>query len=86
MAENTSEDLNKLTKEELIQRLTAAGQTIAEMQVRQRQIAADEKLIAEKMNRGLNRNQAIAVIERQRKFETEQTTTKPAKPAPTKTA
>jgi hypothetical protein len=69
METKQTEDLSKLTKDELIQRLTAAGQTIAEMQARQKQIAADDKLIAEKMNRGLNRNQAIAVIERQRKFD-----------------
>lgn len=65
---NQPEDLNKVEKFVLIRRLLAATETIGEMQARQKQNAEDEKLIREKMNRGLNRNQAIAVIERQRKF------------------
>jgi hypothetical protein len=65
-----TEDLNKLAKEEpLAQQLAAANQTIAEMKAQQQQNVADEKLIGEKMNRGLSRHQAIAVIERQRKFD-----------------
>lgn len=63
-----AEDLNKVEKFELIKRLLAATETIGEMQACQKRNAEDEKLIAEKMTRGLNRNQAIAVIERQRKF------------------
>jgi hypothetical protein len=42
---------------------------LAERDERDRQLAADEVVIAEKMLRGLSREQAIATIKRQREFD-----------------
>ena len=62
------------TQEQTIQRLTALnaelrGQLEKYIKV-EAQRAADEKIIAEKMARGLSRQQAVNVIRRQREFDT----------------
>ena len=48
---------------------TALKARIKELEAVQQQKAEDEKVIGEKMARGLSRQQAITVIERQRKFD-----------------
>jgi hypothetical protein len=46
---------------------------IAEFQAAQKQADADEILIAEKMAKGLRREQAAAVLKRQREFDARKT-------------
>jgi hypothetical protein len=51
---------------------------LAEFEAAKKQADADEILIAEKMTKGLRREQAVAVIKRQREFDARKA------PAPTK--
>jgi hypothetical protein len=46
--------------------------TIAEFQAAKKQADADEIVIAEKMTKGLRREQAAAVLKRQREFDARQ--------------
>lgn len=74
-------DQNKPTVEELQGQLAAANKTIAALKAEKTQRDADEKIIVEKMSRGLSREQAISVIKRQREHDaakaaTAKTTTK----------
>jgi len=48
---------------------------IAQFEAAKKQADADEILIGEKMAKGLRREQATAVIKRQREFDARQTTT-----------
>jgi len=52
---------------------------IAELESAKTQIAADEALIVAKMAKGLRREQARAVINRQREFDARQKTATPTK-------
>ena len=47
----------------------ALKEQIAGFEAANKQRAADERVIAEKMSHGLTRDQAIAVIKRQREFD-----------------
>jgi len=54
-------------------------ETLSGLEAKDEQRIKDETLIVEKMSKGLTRDQAIAVIERQKKFDADKKT--PAKPA-----
>lgn len=61
------------TPAQTIARLTAAleeaNKTIANFQAEKKQLAEDEKVIREKMSHGLSREQAMAVIKRQKEHD-----------------
>lgn len=59
----------KATEETVVAEIGKLQKTIADFEAAKRQQTADDHAIAEKMARGLTRNQAIAVIERQRAFD-----------------
>jgi CHASE3 domain sensor protein len=54
---------------ELRRQIAELQRQIAERDARDHQRDADEEIITEKMRKGLNREQAIAVIHRQREFD-----------------
>jgi hypothetical protein len=78
MATDKDEDLSKLIKDELIARLTAANTQLATYAAASAQRAKDELAITQKMALGLSRDQAIAVIERQKAHDQAETDAKAA--------
>jgi hypothetical protein len=59
----------KPTIESLVAQNAALQSRLAAYEAREKQQLADETLISEKMRAGLRRNQAIAVIKRQRDYD-----------------
>lgn len=59
-------DEKKPTVEDLLKQLAAANEKIAAFEAKESERAAEEKQIAEKVAAGLTRDQAIAVIKRQK--------------------
>lgn len=68
MAEETN---NPLAEEN-----AALKKQVAELEAAKKQTEADEVVIREKMAKGLRREQAIAVIERQREYDKNKSKTK----------
>ena len=74
--------LDEKANEETVFAAVAGLQTkVAELEAAKQQASADEKLIAEKQARGLTREQAIAVIQRQRAFDAAQPKAPKVKPS-----
>lgn len=63
-SESSEQTIARLTGE-----LAAANKTIADFKAQANQAQADEIVIRKKMEVGLSRQQAAAVLDRQRKFE-----------------
>jgi hypothetical protein len=59
----------KLANAKLQAEIGRLSGVVADFQARKASAAAKEKVVAEKMTHGLSREQAIAVIERQEKYD-----------------
>jgi predicted DNA-binding WGR domain protein len=59
---------NQVTEEQIIDTVTALQKQVSDFQAQQEQAEADEKLIAEKIQKGLSRDQAIGVLQKNREF------------------
>jgi hypothetical protein len=62
---------------DLVAENAALKARLAGFEAAEKQVAADELLIREKMSRGLRREQARAVLQRQREYDARQKNTKP---------
>jgi len=71
----------KATEEQALAAVAALQTKVADLETAKQQASADEKLIAEKQARGLTREQAIAVIQRQRAFDAAQPKAPKVKPS-----